>query len=1118
MIHVDESVALTLEQKRRMVARLLREKTGLRPEGATFVHRRIETRAKLAPDAVALTCAGESLTYFEINSRANRLARLLRAMGVGPEVLVGVAVERSAQMVVGLLAVLKAGGAYVPLDPAYPAERLAFMLDDARVSVLLTEETLCGRLPQREARVLCLDTEMAAVDAQSDANLDDEPAAANLAYVIYTSGSTGRPKGVQVTHGALTNLLESMRKLLPISERDALLAVTTLSFDIAALEIFLPLITGAQVDLIDRDVAADGARLADRLDDTRITFLQATPATWRMLLETGWCGNRSLTMLCGGETLPRALADRLIDKGAALWNLYGPTETTIWSSAWRVEAVESPISIGSPIANTRLYVLDKRLRAVPVGIVGELYIGGVGLARGYRNRPGLTAERFVPDPFGNPRGGRLYRSGDLARWRPDGKLECLGRVDHQVKVRGFRIELGEIEAALAEHPAVSDAVVAAYKDPSGEMSLAAYIVPRDQSDPTFAAELRRRLLETLPEHMVPSAFVFLEALPLTPNGKIDRQALPDPRHARPPAGNDFVPPRGQIEEALAEIWTALLGGDAVGAHDNFFERGGHSLLAMQLLSRIRKAFEVEVRLKDLLDDPTVSRLARIVEDALENGKVPLVRPLVLVERDAPLPASFAQHRLWFLDQLELGRASYQIPAAVTLVGRLHIAALDWALNEVVRRHEVLRTSLVADGGVPRQVIAARLELPLVMHDLSCLGEGARDIDARDRIREEAERPFDLARGPLVRAMLLRLSEQEHIAVVTMHHAISDAWSIGILIRELSALYQSFLLGEPSPLPELAIQYADYAVWQREWLEGAVVEAQLDYWTKQLAAVPDLNLPTDRPRPPAMSERGAERSTTLPKTSLEAVRALGRQEGATLYMTLLAAFQVLLSRYSGQEDIAVGTPIAGRTHPELEGLIGFFVNTLVVRGDLSGNPTFRELLGRIRQTTIEAYTHQDLPFEKLVTVAHRDRDAGRAPLFQVMFALQNVPLPALRVPELLITPFELSSRTAKFELTLFATEVPEGLRLTMEYSTDLFDAARVDRMLAHYRILLGEIVAHPDQPIGAIRMLTEEERTQLLVGWNAEAPDNFATALDGEKTDELDSLLYELTPAELATDE
>jgi len=488
------------------------------------------------------------------------------------------------------------------------------------------------------------------------------------------------------------------------------------------------------------------------------------------------------------------------------------------------------------------------------------------------------------------------------------------------------------------------------------------------------------------------------------------------------------------------------------------------------------------------------------------------------ERGGPLPASFAQQRLWFLDQLEPGRASYHIPAAVKLVGQLDTSALERALNEVVRRHEVLRTTLVSDGGIPRQVIAERLELPLAVEDLSRLPVDEREPYALRLICEEAERPFDLARGPLVRARLLRLDDQEHVAMVTMHHAISDGWSIGILIREVSALYESFRLGEPLPLLEPAIQYADYAVWQRNWLQGEVLEAQLDYWKNQLAGVPDLELPTDRLRPLVASQRGGERSTTLPKTTLEAVRALGRNEGATLYMTLLAVFQVLMSRYSGQEDIAVGTPIAGRTRPELEGLIGFFVNTLVVRGNLSGDPGFRELLRRIRRTAIEAFTHQDLPFEKLVTVAHRGRDASRTPLFQVMFALQNTPLPALRVPELVITSLDVPSGTSKFDLTLFATEVPDGLRLTMEYSTDLFDAARVDRMLAHYRNLLEAVIADPDQPIGALRMLTEEERMQVLVGWNATASDDLATVLDGPDNDELDSLLYELPPTEVATDE
>ncbi len=1118
MRHIDEHRALSLEQKRDLVARLLREKAVGCRDGAGLVHRRIEMQARRAPEAIALTCGGCSLTYSELNTRANRLARHLRAMGVGPEVLVGLFVGRTPDMVVGLLAILKAGGAYVPLDPAYPAERLAFTLDDARASVLVTEEELRALVPDCEARVLSLDADRAVIDAQSGEDLDGEPNAANLAYVIYTSGSTGRPKGVQVTHGALANLLEAMRVLLPISEGDTLLAVTTLSFDIAALEIFLPMIVGAAVELVDRDVAADGARLAARLGDPRITFLQATPATWRLLLEAGWQGNRALTMLCGGEALPRVLADRLIDKGVAVWNVYGPTETTVWSSAWQVEAGEAPISIGSPIANTGLYVLDKQLRPVPVGIVGELYIGGAGLARGYRNRPGLTAERFIPDPFGKLKGGRLYRTGDLARWRPDRTLECLGRVDHQVKIRGFRVELGEIEAALARHDAVREAVVAARPDPSGEMSLAAYVALREGADSGIAGELRRWLMRTIPEYMVPSAFVFLDALPLLPNGKIDRHALPDPGRARTESGAEFIPPRGPIEEAVAGIWMELLAVESVGAHDNFFERGGHSILAVQLLSRLRRMFDVEAPLGAFLEDPTLSRVARLVEQALEDGAAFSAPPLEPVDRDTPLAASFAQQRLWFLDQLEPGRASYHIPAAVKLAGRLHIPVLERALNEVVRRHEVLRTTLSDDGGIPRQIIAANLEVPLTVEDLSGFPEGERDHQAETRIRAEVQRPFDLARGPLIRAVLLRLSEQEHIAMVTMHHAISDGWSIGILIRELSAIYQSYLLGQPSPLPELTIQYADYAVWQRSWLEGAVLQAEVDYWTSQLAGVPDLDLPTDRPRPPVMSGRGGERSTTLPRSTLEAVRALGQNEGATLYMTLLAAFQVLLYRYSGQDDIAVGTPIAGRTRPELERLIGFFVNTLVLRGNLSGNPVFRELVHRSRRTAIEAYSHQDLPFERLVTALHRDRDASRTPLFQVMFALQNAPSWTFQAPELQFTPVDLPIATSKFDLTLFATEVPEGLRLTMEYSTDLFDAATVDRMLAHYLVLLEEIIAHPDHPIGALRMLTTEERTQVLVGWNATAVDDFATVLDGPDNDELDAFLYQLPPLEVATHE
>ena len=1117
MNSVEPSVGLSLEQKRELVARLLREQAGPYRDRPSPVHRRIEMQADRTPDAVAVTGAGGPLTYAELNARANRLARRLRTLGVGPEVLVGLCAGRSSAMVVGLLAVLKAGGAYVPLDPSYPAEWLAFMLDDARPAVILTEHRLRDDLPDCSSQVVWLDGECPAIDMDDEANLDGGAAAANLAYVIYTSGSTGRPKGVQVSHGALDNLLQSMRGLLSMSQRDTLLAVTTLAFDIAALEIFLPLIVGGQVELIDREVAADASRLAARLDDPRATFLQATPATWRSLLESGWRGKPTLTMLCGGEALPRALADRLTDKGAALWNLYGPTETTVWSSAWRVEPSRGPISIGQPIANTQFRVLDRRLRAVPVGVAGELYIGGVGLARGYRDRPGLTAERFIPDPFGSPPGGRLYRTGDLARWRPDGTLECLGRTDLQVKIRGFRVELGEVEAALARHPEVRDVVVMARPDPTEEMSLVAYIVPSDRTNPTTASEMRRWLRSQLPEYMIPSTFVSLNALPLTPNGKVDRRALPDPGRSRLSPGADFVPPRGPIEQTLAEIWSELLGGEPAGVHDDFFERGGHSLLAVQLLSRLRHTFEVEASLKDFLEGPTVSRLARIVEKALADGAASQAPPLARLRRDAPLPASFAQQRLWFLDQLEPGRAAYHIPAAVKLVGRLDTMALERALNEVVRRHEALRTTLVSDGGVPRQVVADTLELPMEVEDLSGLPADEREAHALCRIREEAERPFDLARGPLVRAVLLRLDEREHIAMVTMHHAISDGWSIGILIREVSALYEAFRLGEPSPLPELPAQYADYAVWQRNGLQGPALEAQLDYWMNQLAGVPDLELPTDRPRPAVVSHRGGERWAILPKSTLDAVRGLGRREGATLYVTLLAAFQVLLHRHSGQVDIAVGSPIAGRARPELEGVIGFFVNTLVVRGDLSGNPGFRELLRRIRRAAMDAYAHQDVSFEKLVSFVRPDRSASRTPLFQVMFALQNAPMPALRTPGLLLTPLELPSRSSKFDLTLFAWEAAEGLRLTMEFSSDLFDAATADRMLAHYRILLEEIIAHPDRPIGALCMLTPEERNQLLVGWNDAAIDDFALTFD-ETDDDANSSLYEFPSLEVATHE
>jgi amino acid adenylation domain-containing protein len=1108
----DRRVDLTLEEKRALVARLLTEKAAAGRAVPGVVHRMIEQQASRTPDAVAVAADRRSVSYRQLNARANRLARRLRALGVGPEVLVGVCTSRSPGMVAALLAVLKAGGAYIPLDPHFPTDRLAFMIADARAPVLITEEHLRGALPEDAASVVCVDADQAAIDEESDANLVGDPHPTNLAYVIYTSGSTGRPKGVQVPHVALANLLASMRQILGIAADDALLAVTTFSFDIAALELLLPLIVGGRVELVERHVAADGPRLIERLEAPDITFLQATPATWRLLLEAGWRGKAGLTMLCGGEALPRALADRLLDKGRALWNVYGPTETTVWSSVWRVEPGDGPISIGRPIAETHFYVLDKRLRTAPVGVTGELYIGGTGLARGYRDRPGLTAERFIPNPYCKAPGDRLYRTGDLARWRPDGTLECLGRDDHQVKVRGFRVELGEIEAALSAHPAVREVAVAARPDATGEMSLAAYLVSRSEgADPPTAADLRRWLEGRLPEYMVPSAFFVLDSMPMTPNGKVDRKALSDPARARLAQGVDFIPPRGPIEEALAEAWAELLGADRVGAHDDFFERGGHSLMAMQLLGRIRRLFEVEAPLKDFIEVPTLSNLAQLIERALADRDGIPAPPIVRVDRSALLPASFAQQRLWFLDRLQPGSPAYNIPTVVRLEGRLDVDALRRALNVVVRRHETLRTTFTADGGLPQQVIADSLELPVPVEDLANLPESRRFDQALARVREEAARPFDLSRGPLVRAGLIRLSDTEHIVRVTMHHMISDGWSLGVLIHEVSALYDAFRSGEPSPLPELTFQYADFAAWQREWLRGDVLRHRLDYWTRQLEDLSPLGLPTDRPRSGSVTGRGGIRSTTVPKATVEAVRSLGREEGATLYMALLTAFQVLLHRYSGQDDFAVGSDVAGRSRVEFEGLIGLFVNTLVLRADLKGQPGFRELLRRTRRTAIDAYAHQDLPFERLVTALEPDRHSGRSPLFRVMFSLQNAPLSAPRSPELTLTPLEPPDGTAKFDLTLFAIEGTEGLRLTMEYCSDLFDPATVDRMLAHYRILLESIVAQPDQPVGLLPMLTEAERRQMLAGWGDGGPAALLAGPDGAPEDDLDALLNSPSP-------
>ncbi|WP_413206152.1 amino acid adenylation domain-containing protein [Rhodospirillum sp. A1_3_36] len=1468
------------------------------------------------PDRIAITQDDQSLTYGALNRRAEQLAAHLMANGVGPETLVGVCLDRSIAMVVGLLGILKAGAAYVPLDPAFPDARLAHMVGHSGLSLLLigraTEDLGFDPAVPR----LNLDRDWEAI-AATPLRAPMAVAPDSLAYVIYTSGSTGTPKGVQIAHGALANFLLSMAEEPGLGPDDSLLAVTTISFDIAGLELYLPLITGARVTLASRETAADGFALRRLVEETAPTTLQATPATWRLLLAADWRGPMPARLFCGGETLSGELAARLLATGAKLWNLYGPTETTIWSTVSRVlgpddgqATDDAKQSIGHAIANTRLYIAENDGELAPAGLPGELLIGGDGLARGYRNQPAMTAERFLPDPFAGRPGARLYRTGDLTRLLSDGRIGFLGRIDHQVKIRGFRIELGEIEAVLDRHPGVRADVVVCREDQPNRQQLVAYfeldpdwapeqapeaaqidkwqavwdenyrapngsepeaetesddfdlrgwqssysgepipapemrewvdntvarilalrpdrvleigcgtgllltrIAPKvseyvgvdfsgsvletlaarvrargltqvrllkrqarevgvglervfdtvvvnsvsqyfpdldyflevleaavdivkdggriflgdlrvlpllelqhasvqfhqaedscdgvelrhrvadlvegeeellidpalfatlrtrfprvagvriqikrgtagnemtrfrcdvtlrigtaepdvlvdtlldASADPSWAesswqelretvtrraalpgafalrnlrnqrldedmralawlrtstgpatvgalrqsladipaaghaaghavgieperlwelgqelglavscgwsagqapdrfdaifqagadadlddgiplplgetaanrpfandparggrvralvADLRQRMAARLPDYMVPSAFVCLDRLPLTPNGKIDRRALPAPVGLA--AEESYEAPRTPDEEKLAAIWAAVLGVERVGATDNFFHLGGHSLLAIQVVSRIREAWAVELPIKALFDTPTVRTLAERLTGTAPAGLPPPVRALTPEER-AAAPLSFAQQRLWFLDRLEGRSLAYHIAGAIRISGPLDVAALGRVIAEIARRHDALRTTFPDRDGAPVQAVAAPEADGLRVVALDGLPMHARDAELHRRLAEESDRPFDLARDRLYRATLLRLGPDEHVLAVTLHHIISDQWSIGVIFQEMAALYRAFTAGLPSPLPDLPVQYADYAIWQRHWLSGEVLDAQLRFWTDRLSGAPAvLELPFDRPRPAMRQHHGRIHSFRLDEALTARVRRLSQSADATPFMTLLAGFGILLARLSGSDDLVVGSPIANRGQRELEALVGFFVNTLPLRLDLSGQPSVREVLSRVRRTALDAYDHQDVPFENIVETLQPERSLGHTPIFQVMFVLQNAPMADLEMADLTLGTVEPDAVSAKFDLTLSLEERGERFEGVVEYDTDLFDDVTVAALTDQYRRLLDGMAARPDATLSDLPLLDEAQRRAVLVDWNA----------------------------------
>jgi amino acid adenylation domain-containing protein len=1043
------------------------------------LHQLFESAAQDRGEAIATICGDQQITYKELNRRANRLAHYLGKHGIRRGSRVGIYVERSLEMMVGLLGIQKAGAAYVPLDPAYPSKRLRTMLEDAQVGILLTQQSLLQGLPEHETEIFCLDRDWHQLAEESSENPENGVQPQDLVYVIFTSGSTGRAKGVQVTHQNVVNLLWSMRQELELSESDVIPALASFAFDMCIPELYLPLICGGKLVIVPRETGMDGVELRRLLEQRGVTLVHATPTTWGLLLDAGFSA-RGKKRVIGAEPLPRELFLRLMETGEPLWNFYGPTETTVWSAFQRFTSAEEAVVIGRPLANTQIYVLDPSLHPVPVGVAGEIYIGGTGVTRGYLNRPELTEEKFIRDPFRNDPEARLYKTGDLGSFLPDGKIKFLGRSDHQVKIRGFRIELGEIESALRSHPDILDSVVVVREDHPGIKRLAGYFIPREGKAPA-PGELRAHLAQRLPDYMVPSAFVALEKFPLNANGKVDRKHLPAPEYGAGEANSAGA--RTPTEEVVSEVWAQVLHLARVGMHDNFFELGGHSLLGTQVVSRLRQIFQVELPLRALFECPTVAGVAERIEVMQRSAQGLQAPPFEIVSREAELPLSFGQQRLWFLERLEPGPL-YNIPISLRLHGNLQVPVLEQSLSEIVRRHEVLRTNFRVHDEEPSQVINPPQLVRLPVEDLSKLAETNRQSSAQNLARLEAQQPFNVENDAIFRGRLLRLAADDHVLLLTVHHAAFDRWSTSVVLSELAALYRAFCAGQASPLPELTYQYADFAAWQRRYLQGETLEKQVLYWKQQLAGAPaSLPLPTDRPHPATRSYRGARQTITLPKATLDDLRSLSEREGVTLFMTLLAAFNVLLARYSDQEDIVVGSPIAGRNRPEVEKLAGFFVNTLALRTDLSGDPTFQELLRRVRDVAIEAYAHQDLPFEKLVEELHLRRDLRRNPLFQVMFILQNVPEGEQEMAGLTTSPFLVETGTSKFDLTANLAEKSEGLKLTLQYNTDTFDAATITRMAKHFQILMEGVIASPETRVSELPLLSRSEMQQVVVEWN-----------------------------------
>jgi amino acid adenylation domain-containing protein len=1058
------------------------------------IHELFETQAQMRPEAIALVHEGQVLSYAELNQRANRLAHHLRALGVGPDTRVVVLMERRLETVVAMLAILKAGGAYVPLDLASPPGRLAYMLQDTAPAALLVDANTAGHTALNAVAVPVLDLQGVACAwaRESEANPGCASIglnASHLAYVIYTSGSTGVPKGVMVEHRNVVSLVVD-NTFAPIGADDCLAHCANPAFDASTWEVWAALLNGARVHVVSQRDVLEPSRLARQLCEGGVSALWLTVALFNAYVdELGEALSRLRVLIVGGDALnPRTMA-RLLNNGRAphhVLNGYGPTETTTFASTFELESAPDllrSVPIGQPIAGTAIYILDETRQPVAKGATGEIYIGGAGVARGYMNRAELTAERFVNDPFAARSDARMYRTGDLGRWLDDGNIEYLGRNDLQVKIRGFRVELREIEARLEGCAGVKDAVVVAREDSPADKRLVAYVTVQAQAQWSVGL-LRSELASVLPDYMMPSAIVRIEALPLTPNGKLDRMALPAP-DAQAYARRDHEAPVGDTERLLACLWVALLGVEQVGRHDNFFELGGHSLLATRLVGRLRQQLGCDIAVQELFDHPVLADFAAVLARV---GRADCLA-LSPADRTRALPLSWAQERLWFLDQLDAraGRA-YHLSFAYRLIGPALRRSLQWALDRLLQRHESLRTTFVDVEGVPVQVIAPARRIELQEHDLTRLDAPEREAAAQALLTEESHRPFDVGAGPLMRGLLLRLSPDTHELLLVQHHMVSDGWSVGVMLHELAALYNAHAQGQADPLPAPSLQYADYAAWQQRPAQREGVRSRLPFWCEHLrGAPPVLELPIDRPRPPRQSYRGDELAFSLAPELTAALHRFGRRHGVTLFMTLLAGWAALLSRLCGQDDLVIGTPVANRPRPEFEPLIGFFANTLALRIGLHDDPRVGELAARVKALALAAYAHEDVPFGQVVEALQPARSLNRNPLFQTMLALNNTPAAGnLALRDLDVRAFDLPQRGTQFDLSVSFDELGARLQGRLEYARDLFERQSVQRISDYFQTLLSAMVADDSLLVSQLPLLSRPDRHQVLRDFNATA--------------------------------